>query len=63
MARMKQQHLWFHLNKADKNRLVFRCKVETVIKEYDELCSSADYDFEGDITDIIYDATGGRVDL
>lgn len=45
----------------DEKRLDARVNAEAAIAEYFKACNAADYDFETDIHDVIFDATGGAV--
>ena len=46
-----------------EDRMDSRVKLEEAMRDYYQKCLACGYDFVGDLKDVIWDATGGKVDM
>lgn len=47
------------MSMKDDNRMSSRVNLECAIKDYFDACNRADYPFEDDLSDVVYDGTNG----
>ena len=49
------------MSQKDDARANARMVLEQAIRDYVKTCQEADYDFDSDIVDVLFDATDGNV--